>query len=135
MDRVFLDANVLFSAAYRESNGLLELWQLTEVELITSRFAIDEANRNLDAGDRRQRLSSLLRLTSIVDEPAAEAALPDAMALPEKDIPIFLAAIQARATHLLTGDKTHFGQYYGQTIGGVLVQPPADYLMTRLPQP
>jgi hypothetical protein len=30
MDRWFLDANVLFSAAYRSEAGLLRLWQLKE---------------------------------------------------------------------------------------------------------
>jgi hypothetical protein len=43
MDRVFLDANVLFSAAYREGAGLLKLWKLGRAELITSEYAADEA--------------------------------------------------------------------------------------------
>jgi hypothetical protein len=41
---------------------------------------------------------------------------------------IFLAAMAARATHLLTGDKTHFGRYYRRTIAGVLILPPSVYL-------
>ena len=41
---------------------------------------------------------------------------------------IFLAAMGARATHLLTGDKTHFGRYYRRTIAGVLILPPSVYL-------
>ena len=46
----------------------------------------------------------------------------------KKDRPILLAAIQAQATHLLTGDKRHFGSLYGQSISGVLILRPADYL-------
>ena len=50
------------------------------------------------------------------------------IALPDKDRPILLAAITARATHLLTGDVQHFGPYFGQQIDGVMILPPAAYL-------
>ena len=43
VDRVFLDANVLFSAAYSEGSRLRELWRLAETELLTSAFALEEA--------------------------------------------------------------------------------------------
>ncbi len=33
MRRVFLDANILFSAAYREKAGLLRLWRLPGVDV------------------------------------------------------------------------------------------------------
>lgn len=46
----------------------------------------------------------------------------------KKDRPILLVAIQAQATHLLTGDKRHFGSLYGQCISGVHILRPADYL-------
>jgi len=42
--------------------------------------------------------------------------LPGGIALPEKDRPILLAAIEARATHLITGDKRLFGKYFGKRI-------------------
>ena len=58
--------------------------------------------------------------------------LPKGVALPEKDQPILLAAIDAQATHLLTGDFRDFGRYYGHTIAGILVLPPSDYLRVRL---
>jgi hypothetical protein len=32
LDRVFLDANVLFSAAYMENSGLARLWQLDDAD-------------------------------------------------------------------------------------------------------
>ena len=41
MDRVFLDANVLFSAASTPDSGLRALWSLAGVELVTSEFALD----------------------------------------------------------------------------------------------
>ena len=53
MDRVFLDANVLLSAALRTKAGLLRLWTLANAALITSDHAIEEARRNLDAPGQR----------------------------------------------------------------------------------
>src|SRR5438094_906035 len=46
----------------------------------------------------------------------------------------FPLSIAAEATHLLTGDKTHFGRYYGQRLAGVLVLPPAQYLQQHRPR-
>ncbi len=123
----FLDANVLFSAAYRSDAGLLRLWDLPGVELITSDYAVLEARRNLAATEQRERLESLIsgvRLVSAIPE----LALPESVELPEKDQPILLAAIAAEATHLLTGDFTHFGELYGSSVGGVLVLPPSEFL-------
>ena len=48
MDRLFLDANILFSAAYRLGAGLLRLWRLREVQLMTSDYALKEAQVNLE---------------------------------------------------------------------------------------
>jgi hypothetical protein len=47
LDRVFLDANVLYSAAYLKLSGLIRLWNLDEVQLLRSAYAIEEARRNL----------------------------------------------------------------------------------------
>ena len=131
MDRLFLDANVLFSAAYREENSLLQLWQLADVELTTSRFAVAEAERNLANESKRQRLLTLVQKLTVF-ESALSVALPSNVRLPEKDVPILAAAIETGATHLLTGDKRHFGPLFGQRINGVLVERPGAYLARRL---
>jgi predicted nucleic acid-binding protein len=127
VDRVFLDANVLFSAAYRSDSGLVALWRHAGATLLTSAHAVDEAQRNLTDDDQRRRLGSLVGACEIVPTPAA-AILPAGLRLPPDDALIFLAATAGHATHLLTGDKTHFGPYYGRTIGGVLIVPPSAYL-------
>lgn len=127
MDRVFLDANVLFSAAYRSDSGLLVLWRRAGVAVLTSAYAVAEARRNLARDDQRRRLDALVRRCQIVPTPAG-AVLPEGLVLPPGDALIFLAAMAARATHLLTGDRTHFGPYYGQTIAGVRILPPSAYL-------
>jgi predicted nucleic acid-binding protein len=129
-DRVFLDANVLVSAAWRPDTGLLALWKLPDAQLLTSAYAIVEADRNVVNAEQRTRLYRLLQPLEIVDEPRLRP-LPPGISLPDKDVPILLAAIDASATHLVTGDKDHFGPYYGQSIAGVVILRPASYLATR----
>src|SRR2546429_728132 len=126
MGRLFQDANVLFSAAYRSDAGLLELWKLRKAVLCSSRYALEEVRINLSNEVQRARLVRLAEKVQFFDAPQRE--LPRGVALPEKDVPILLAAIEARATHLLTGEVRHFGSYFGQRIEGILVLPPGEYL-------
>lgn len=131
MDRVFLDANVLFSAAYRHDAGLRQLFKLHHVALITSAYAVEEARRNLSTDRQRRDLEQLCASMEIVSVAAADPPQLAGIDLPESDRPIFAAAINARATHLLSGDVRDFGRYYGQTVEGVLILPPARYLRKR----
>jgi len=126
MDRLFLDANVLFSAAYRANAGLLQFWKLKNVALCSSRYAQEEASINLEQDIQKRRLQKLVRAIEFFDP--IPRGLPRDFILPDKDVPIFLAAIAARATHLITGDLHHFGRYFGKSIEGMLVLPPGEYL-------
>jgi len=126
MDRLFLDANVLFSAAYQAKAGLLELWKLKNVRLCSSRYALEEARINLEEEVQRRRLIKLSKVLELFD--AVSERLPEGISLPQKDQPILLAAMAARATHLLTGDVRHFGAYFGTRIAGILILAPGDYL-------
>ncbi|MBZ5514758.1 MAG: DNA-binding protein [Acidobacteriia bacterium] len=130
MDRLFLDANVLFSAAYRAGSGLLRLWKRPGAELLTSEYAAEEARVNLAEGAQRQRLNDLLAQVRVL-RAMPSGTLPRGVDLPEKDRPILLSALEAYATHLLTGDKEHFGKYFGRDIGGVRILPPGDYLRSQ----
>lgn len=127
MRRAFLDANVLFSAAWREEAGLARLWHLPDCRLLTSPYAAEEARRNLLDAGRQRRLEELLAGVTVVPD-VVGGDLPNGVALPEKDRPILLAAMRAGATHLLTGDRQHFGPLYGRTVGGVTVLRPAEFL-------
>jgi uncharacterized protein len=125
MDRLFLDANVLFSAAYRLGAGLLRLWELKDTVLCSSRYAVEEARINLSDECQRQRLDELAVALQLFE--ASKGPLPAAVSLPEKDAPILLAAIEAGATHLLTGDIRHFGPYLGRKINGITIVLPGEY--------
>lgn len=57
--------------------------------------------------------------------------IADEERLPKKDRPILRAAVLGKATHLITGDFSHFGRFFGERLQGVLVLPPADYLASR----
>lgn len=59
-----------------------------------------------------------------------EQVLPAGIQLLDKDGRILLAAIRARATHLRTGDVKHLGRYF-ETIEGVRILPPSEYLRGR----
>ena len=133
VDRVFLDANVLFSAAYVEGSGLRQLWQLPDTELLTSAFALEEAQRNLLAysPESLARLGQLASELEVVAEASQGGDLPADVDLPDKDRPILAAAIAVGCTHLLTGDARHFRALYTRKIEGVLVLTPAQYLRRR----
>ena len=129
--RAFLDANVLFSAAWTPGNGLLALWTKDDVLLYSSHYAAEEAERNLSDTDKRHRLARLLESVTLVGPLLSEYMPAQGKDLPEKDRPILLAAMAAQANTLLTGDRTHFGRWYGKTISGILVQRPSDFLQEK----
>ena len=130
MDRVFLDANVLFSAAWREESGLLRLWDLPDVKLLTSTYALEEARINLRTPTQRLRLARLVERVETISA-VQSVRLPAGVILPAKDQPILSGAIRANASHLITGDKEHFGRFFGRKVLGVTVLPPGEYLRRR----
>lgn len=131
---LFLDANILFSAAHNPDGNARALFSLAGkgiVELYCSQFARDEASRNIalkfpHCGDT---LEELIKSTKLVPEPPPSVIrIATSAGLPEKDAPILAAAIAARVDLLVTGDKTHFGTLFGQQVEGVTTLPPADAL-------
>lgn len=117
--RVFLDANVLFTAAYSPdglSALLLEIGAAGRLALLTSQLAVVEARRNLEAKrpTALPRLDRHLRAIEAVTEPGprdVDRLTPDTLAA--QDRPILAAAIVARATHFVTGDLRDFGPWMG----------------------
>jgi predicted nucleic acid-binding protein len=136
--RLFLDANVLFTAAHNpggRSAALFALARSGACMLVTSPHALEEARRNLRlkhprAGDV---LESLLAVASVVPEVSSkDLAWALDQGLPLKDAPILAAAAQARADVLVTGDRAHFGPLFGKRLRGVEVLPPVDALARLL---
>jgi uncharacterized protein len=121
--RVFLDANILFSASLPRSRmrALLDLL-FDHVECLTNDYAVEEARRNLAAKfpEDVKLLERLARKCEIITQ------LPTVLEveLPLKDMPILGGAVAGRATHLLTGDERDFGKFWGKTIQGVKIVSP-----------
>jgi len=126
--RIFLDANVLFSAA--KSDGavreLLTLLEKAGHECWADGYMIEEARRNLVA-KAPEGIAVLDRLLSHMTTSRAQpsdAALEASLPLPAKDRPVLAAAIRQGCAALVTGDRTHFGALYGRTIHGVAIHSP-----------
>lgn len=134
--RIFLDANILFSAA--KSDGavrrLLELLLDAGHEFCVDGYVVEEARRNLTAKapGRDAALHALLRTMKVADVHPSGPVPEAAVALPEKDRPVLTAATRNNCDVLVTGDRTHFGRFYGKALGGVTIHPPrslADRLL------
>jgi len=102
---------------------------MRNVELCSSHYALEEARSNLAEDEQKQRLTKLSEALTLYD--AATQQPPRDIHLPAKDAPIFLDALEAHATHLLTGDIRHFGPYLGKRIAGITVMLPGEYLKRR----
>jgi predicted nucleic acid-binding protein len=130
---VFLDANILFSVAYG-STGLNNLWELSRkgiCVLLASQYVIEEAKRNLAGRVQLGKLDSYLSSVEVVNE--TDPHLPCPIDLPEKDIPVLMAAVSSGANYLITGDIPHFGKYFGKAVMGVEILMARDYLQSRMP--
>lgn len=125
---VFLDANILFSAAYKPESRLLILWTLPSVTLVTSNYAVEEARRNLPEPVQKSILERLVKDLRILFETRVDCNFPASLKIPEKDLPILAGAVQTKADVLLTGDVRHFGPYFGKKIKGVKILTPAVFL-------
>jgi predicted nucleic acid-binding protein len=136
--RLFLDANVLFTAAHNaegRSAAIVELARAGTCRLVTSPHALEEARRNLRLKypGLVDALERLVTLASVEPEaPSKDIAWALEQGLPLKDAPILAAAAQARCDVLVTGDRTHFGHLYGRRFRGVEVLSPADALARLL---
>ena len=132
--RVFLDANVLYSAAYREGASIRAFFALGAAGacvLVSSPHAIEEARRNLASKrpDRLAALEALLGDIEICAEPGStRVAWAASMGLPAKDAPILAAAVESRCPVLVTGDRTDFRALFGKRLVGTLVMLPVEAL-------
>ena len=126
--RIFLDANIVFSAA--KSDGairrLLDLLRQDEHQCLVDAYVMEEARRNL-AANTSDGLPALVGIASNWTEAATlppRSAFPKGVHLPEKDLPVLAAAVHHRCQVLVTGDRMHFGPLYGRTIHGVTIHSP-----------
>lgn len=132
--KLFLDANVIFSAAHRDEGRSQDLVALALgglCELLASAHALEEARRNLElksAGFERRFEKVLAHAKVVAEAPVAMVEWARAQGLPLKDAPILAAAVHAHADLLVTGDSRDFGHLFGRTLRGTRVVTPAAAL-------
>ena len=118
--RVFLDANVVFSACNAENNiAALITWLKKDGTAVTSDFAIEEARRNLSLKrpNWSPSLEPLLGGIEIVPSILFDIPVP----LEEKDQPLLCAAIRNHCDYFATGDRRDFGHLYDEVVEGVRI--------------
>ena len=130
--KLFLDANILFTAAHNpkgKSLFVIELGRQGYWELFSSPYALEEARRNLERKFPRS-LDDLGTLQHGIHLIEHRAGLDFPEGLAQKDQPIFQAALACQATHLITGDLKDFGPFMNQPENtfGVCIQTVAEFL-------
>jgi predicted nucleic acid-binding protein len=96
---------------------------------------LEEAARNIAVQfpECVSEFTTLIAGLLLVAEPSqAENQVAAARRLPNEDVPILAAAIAARASALVTGDRRDFGHLYRTTIEGVGVLTPAEAVSKAL---
>ena len=134
---VFLDANILFSAALGGPSFEL-VWDLAKagkIALLTSEYCRVEAEHNLMRKHPVRTPLLTERLGNVTVLSAARVEDQESVALPEKDAPVYAAAVSARAAVLLTGDRKHFGELMTRTDLPLRVQTVRDLLLEPPLQP
>ena len=136
--RIFLDANILLSAA--KSDGairrLLQLLQSGGHALVVDSYVVEEARRNLARKSSGLPLEALDKLLTVVEVTPTGTDVTEQAPwlewLPPKDRPVLAAAAKLRCAVLITGDRTHFESGYGKAFSGVTVLSPAMAANTLL---
>lgn len=135
MIRAFLDASVLFAAAYSNTGAAHEIVQLGirgHVDLWVSAYVLEEARRNLTR-KAPEALPAFENLLQAADFSEASPTLTHVRAAADytelKDAPVVAAALRARAKYLTTHDTKHLvGNATVATTSGLLIVSPRDLL-------
>jgi predicted nucleic acid-binding protein len=136
--RLFLDANVIFTAAHNpagRSSALFELARHGACVLSTSPHAAAEAQRNIHVKypETVPRLQALmLQIEMVPEAPPPDVAWAIEQGLPLKDAPVLAAALACGADVLVTGDRMHFGHLFGHRLRALVVLTPAQALARLL---
>lgn len=127
--RLFLDANVLFSAALSPGgvgHALVALGRKGACTLVTSAYAAAEAERNVrvKASEALGRFAVVMANVTRVPEASPGLVADEGSELPAKDRPILAAAVACGADLLVTGDRRRFGSLFGVSVGRTAVASP-----------
>jgi predicted nucleic acid-binding protein len=135
MMEVFLDASVLFSAAYSQTGASRELIRLGvkgEIQLVISNLVCNEALTNLEskAPEVAHKLSSFFQAVPFKEvKPGKEEVLAAMKYTEFKDAPVVAAARCAEVDYLISLDKAHLvGVAAVQEGSGLNILLPGEFL-------
>jgi len=118
--RIFLDANILFSASFPKSRLAEFLGELQRhAVFLTNAYAKAESERNI-AAKQPERLAAHEKFVASLEVIPLQM-FDTGVKLAEKDQPILCGAIAGGADFLLTGDKKDFGPLFGKRVRGVKI--------------
>jgi len=112
--KLFLDANVIYAAAKSGAGASAAVFQLKrklKLQLVSSRLALVEAERNISSKEDfiiLERLYQLIKEITIITVDSDKAKYYYEKIIEEKDAPILFGAKKCRANFLVTLDKKHF---------------------------
>ncbi|PIU37294.1 hypothetical protein COT02_01615 [Candidatus Roizmanbacteria bacterium CG07_land_8_20_14_0_80_34_15] len=112
--KLFLDANVIYSASRSEKGASFAIFQLKnkfKIELISSKLALIEAERNIVEKETSLILSRfyyLIKEIKIISVESVKAKIFYKNIIEEKDAPILYGAKQSQVDFLITLDRKHF---------------------------
>ena len=126
--RVFLDANILFSAAKSDGavRALVRLLLDRGHDCRVDAYVVAEARRNLVRKGRKQSRFSIHCWVICRSRRRWRVGSNRRRwnGSPAKDRPVLAAAIRLGCDALVTGDRKHFGSAYGLRVGGVTIHSP-----------
>jgi len=112
--KLFLDANIIYSAAKSKLGASYLIFQLRgrfNFQLISSRLALVEAERNITEKKSSETVESfykLIEVKKIISVDSKQAKHYYKRVIEEKDAPILYGAKQSKADYLITLDRKHF---------------------------
>lgn len=131
--RLYLDSNIVFSASLTDGairrllNDCIDIGHV----LVMDGYVWEEARRNMIVY-RSSALKYLHYLTTKVELHGTASSIGpengrieyDLRELPQKDKPVIAAAAALGCDMLITGDRTHFGRFFGKRLLGVEIVSP-----------
>lgn len=119
--KLFLDANIIYSASRSEKGASSAIFQLKDkfkLNLISSKLALIEAERNIvekEGPSVLERFYNFIKVINVISIDSNKAKIFYIKTIEEKDAPILYGARQSNADFLITLDKKHF---FTDTING-----------------
>ena len=116
MDKLFLDANILFTATYSNTGAswaIFELAKKKKLKIVSSLYAVTEAQKNIITKAGEGFLVTFFKLVSIlstVDKsmPSAAEVLKFSEFIIAKDVPILASSFEQKVNFLITLDQKDF---------------------------